>query len=619
MYTIVLSNYTPNEYIKSYTPNPNQGYGSWSSQIIFSPGNSTEALAIEEANISLEAGKSGSFSFKVPLTNTFIDEFKVFTSYVDIYRDNDVNPTFSGRVISVSEDFNLSRTIICEGMYGVFNDTVLEPFTYDTSDLRGLLNNIIGNHNNQVEQWVYYEKNAVEYKKLMGSDKKITIGNVEVVDSEGVYRAYESYEKTISRLDDLVNAYGGYMIVRKEYDQSINNYRLYLDWLKLEISDYEHPKHESTQTIDFGSNLLDVTQEVNPEELITVLVPIGGEKEVEQDYDDEGTYKPPEYVMLMDDQRYLSNYIENTAAIRQFGRIVGINHWDDVYEPVNLYIKGNQYLTEKCKTKVNVKVNAVDLANAGYSVDNFAIGDIIKVNSLIHGFDEKPFIVKSLNINILDPSSDELELGDENYGYIASMNKNQKLTANKVERIERNYVTNQNMYDVDKNIHNTTISLYSAINQLPEQITSEVKQEILDENDSYGIKDYISTQITQTSDQILLEVHNTYDETVEDVNKFFTFNTDGLTISSGEDNIRAVLDNDSYTFETGSEENPEELLRIDTDGMSAKTVTSFGQIAIGQKVNSGGQLETYKEWALRLGSASGGKHNFNIVWIGGSV
>ena len=209
-------------------------------QIFFSTSGS-ETLRLTSASLSLQAGSAGEFVFTIPPSNDHYGRFERLTSYVDVYRDEEL--IFSGRVYSITETFDTQLQVTCEGLLTILNDSVFRPVTFDGT-LHNLVRQILASHNQQVEE-----------------GKQITAGRLLISNSE-CYRAYENYETSISRLHDLVDSFGGWIRVRKEEGT------LYLDW-------YDAFIDGTTQSVNFGENLLDISQTEDSSSIVTVLIPLG--------------------------------------------------------------------------------------------------------------------------------------------------------------------------------------------------------------------------------------------------------------------------------------------------------------------------------------------------------
>ena len=519
-------------------------------QLFFSTSSNMTNLALLSAELDLQAGQAGSFTFSLAPDNTAYNDFKKLTSFVDVYRDTVL--IFSGRVIEISEDFTLIRTITCEGLLAVLADSVFRPRTISNITLQELVQLMINEHNAQVDQ-----------------SKRLTIGTITIED-EYVYRAYEEYDTTISRLMDLVDSYGGYMTVTK------TDAGLYFDW-RDQIAGLNQ------QGIDFGQNLLDLTQSESATDIATVLIPLGAQIENE-----DGTQTR----LTIADVNNGLDYIQNLDAMAEYGQVVQIHIWDDVNVPSILKSKGESYLNQQTVNKVSIHVNAADLAFVDSSANYFRIGQTIHVTSAVHGIDAN-FVALGQHLNLLDPSQDQMTLGNTVQGYISTLSKAVKANTALVESVIHDYVTNEAI----SNINDTLDSQSSQIIQNANAISSMVETLAT----ISGIQNQLSTEVRQTSQDLSVFV-NENGQTLT----YFRLDQYGLWIGRAEDPIRLLETNTAIKFVDG---NNNALLEINTEGIITPSVSASEQVAF----LSG----STPEWAIRKGAIINGKHNLNDLWIGG--
>lgn len=328
---------------------------------------------LTSAVLDMSVNSSGTFTFTIPSVNPACTSFARLIDYVDVYRDNDL--IFAGRVFSVAELFDNSREIVCEGLMAMLGDSVYRPTTY-SGTLKNLFRAIIVSHNNQVD-----------------SVKRFAVGNL-TIDDQNVYREFELYETSLTRLRDLVETYGGYLMIRKLSNAT------YIDWLKEYTS-------TSTQTIEFKSNILDLTKEEDSAGLCTVVIPLGGVQE-------DGTRLTIKSVNGGKDYWELPE-----PLISDYGRIVKTVIFDDIESDAQLLMaRGQLWMTNTLLVKATINVTAVDLADAGYSVQNFKIGQKIVVNSAPNGIVNTEFDIQTQQLDLLHPSQNKLVLGTKSAGYI---------------------------------------------------------------------------------------------------------------------------------------------------------------------------------------------------------
>lgn len=519
-------------------------------QIFFSTSSADDTLKLTAAQIDLFNGQAGSFTFTVPPDNVAFDMFNKFTSYVDVYRDTDL--VFSGRVLEDGKTFTTEQTIMCEGLLAVLNDSLFRPRTINDT-LQNLVEAIIDEHNDQV-----------------GADKQITIGTITVED-EYVYRAYETIETSWSRLADLVESYGGFMQVVKT--QGV----LYLNW-------WQEYEQTNTQTIDFGSNILDITQQSSGADIVTVLVPQGAEATNE-----DGTNTR---VGIAEVNGGL-DYIVNSDGVTEFGLIVGVQTWDDVTQPAILKAKAINWLNDIARNRVTINLSVVDLSAVEHDVEHFTIGQKVVVTSLPHGINGQAFTVQERHLNLLDPTQNQMSLGQEIIGYVGKTNRALAENIQRIDRISADYVTNDRVNSI-----NTLLESYETQILQTSEMVASIASQITTINDQITAN---TTRIEQTANQLSVFV-DANGETLT----YFILDAQGLWIGNPADPVRLLETNNSIKFvdSTGNTV----LLEINTGGIVTPTVGATNQLSL---LNG-----TVGEWAIRKGDLIGGRHNLDFVYIG---
>ena len=539
-------------------------------QIFFNAGISDDSLTLTEAKLDLEVGKAGSFTFKIYPTNIGYNYFQKFKSYVSLYREDRL--IFSGRVLEEKKGFSNEKTIICEGLLAMLNDSIIRPFSFQGT-ITEFLTMLINNHNSQVSE-----------------DKQFTLGTVTVTDPNNyIARSREGYNSTMALFDDTVSTLGGYFVVRPE------NGVLYIDYL-------EDFTVESGQEVNFGENLLDITKESSGTELITALIPLGAESEETQE---DGTVIRRK--LTIESVNDGNDYLTNTEAIEKYGFILGTHEWNDVTRPENLKTKGEAYLAQAVMEKTTINISAVDMAKAGADIDSFLAGEYVNIKSSVHSIDAK-MLIKKQSLNLLNPSQNKLTVGDTVAGYVESGVKNTNKYETVIQKIEANYVTNQQVTGYptkeeladaiskgnDDVINSVKEEMTAAINESAEEISLEVST-------SYATKEELATEAAKikiNSDNIAANI-----ETIEGIVTSVKVTDAGVEIGKSDSEIKSVQDNDSYAF---VDKSGTKILELDTKGVNAPSVNISKQIKIGDG------------WAIRQGEYVSGKgYNLNDVWIGG--
>lgn len=180
-----------------------------------------------------------------------VDLVERMKSIIKVYEDGE--EIWEGRVLSEKQDFFNCRSIYCEGEMAYLNDTCQPAMEYHDITLREYLDSVLNYHNRKVDV-----------------GKRFTVGIVTVKDGPNPTQTaehetglrYTQYEKTMETINKLVEELGGHLRIRKE-----NGVR-YLDYLE----DYPNT---STQTINFGKNLLEFTREYDMSSLCTAVLVTG--------------------------------------------------------------------------------------------------------------------------------------------------------------------------------------------------------------------------------------------------------------------------------------------------------------------------------------------------------
>lgn len=321
--------------------------------------------------IKMEANKAGSVEFTMLPRHPFYDTLSIMKTRIDVYRDEEL--IFSSRVLSNDTDTYKQRKVYCEGALAYLVDSIFGPSkgTRTTEEHFRLL---IDSHNAQVED-----------------TKKFTVGSIEIDEkAESHIFGEDNYRETFSAIQsDLIDSFGGYLRIRYE-----NRVR-YIDYLKSYNT-------TSSQTIEFGQNLIDMMNKQTGEDLFTVLLPIGKDKLTIE--------------AAGDSQKYTHNgkYLENAEAIASYGRILKTEDFGDITDAGTLMEKAEKYMTDNYKgIPPELSIKAIDLHQFYPTVQPFNLGDSITVKSPIHGV-ERVLICTAIEINIKDPSKTQYTLTDPN-------------------------------------------------------------------------------------------------------------------------------------------------------------------------------------------------------------
>ncbi|WP_448916568.1 phage tail spike protein [Eubacterium ramulus] len=389
--------------------------------VLYIPGD--DEYCLTSGKLSLELGKAGTLTISVPAVNPARTEVECLTDEIIVYRywnaltDSEL---FRGRCVTRQSDFNLTGTLVVEGILAYLYDTYYPPFKYQGSP-SNLLYAVIENHNSFVD-----------------GDRKIYVNRITVTDPNNyIARSSESYNRTIDILTDKFcnSSLGGY------FSAYYSHGKRYLEYL-------ENSGRTATQKIKFGKNLLDIASEVEYSNLITAILPLG-EKTIGTDADGNQTcsYVTVESVNEGD------VYIRDTAMIEKYGFICACVEWEDVTEPINLKTKALSYLAQNVIGIETLTVKAVDLFNTEEYADNrpFGLGQEVTVESEPHGI-ELSIQLSAMELDMLSPANDSYTFGATGTSLTAASSSTNRDVSETLDslgvtigKISADYITSKNI------------------------------------------------------------------------------------------------------------------------------------------------------------------------------
>ena len=339
--------------------------------LLYSPLLIDDGYLVLNPKLTLELGKSGSLTFLLPPNNPLYDSIQKLKSIVIVYQDSE--EIFRGRVLHDEKDFYNRKNVYCEGELAFLLDSQQRPYSFQ-GDIPDLYMKFINSHNAQVEE-----------------EKRFYVGEITVTDPNNyINRSNIYYNNTWDEISDkLIASHGGYLRPR------LKDGKRYLDYVKA------YGKVNS-QVIEFGVNMLDISEYITAEDVFTVLIPLGFEQ---TDSDGNSTGR-----LTIESVNSGKDYIEDDAAIALFGRITKTQEWDDVTVASNLLTKGRAFLNSGIEMAVTLTMKAIDLHLADVEVERISLGDYVRVISLPHKLD-KYFLCSKIVIDIVSPDKTEYTFG----------------------------------------------------------------------------------------------------------------------------------------------------------------------------------------------------------------
>ena len=205
--------------------------------------------------LDLEVGKNGTLSFILSPNNELYNSIEQKKSIIKVYQVDKINnqyvstELFRGTAYSEKTDFWKRKHVECEGELSFFNDSIVRPYNYQ-GDVETLFKKYVNDHNAQVNQ-----------------EKRFTPRRCTVTDPNNyITRANINYPSTKEEMNEkLLDILGGHFETGEE------NGTRFIDYL----AEYENV---SSQVIEFGKNLLDITQFITSEDVATRIIPLRSKK-----------------------------------------------------------------------------------------------------------------------------------------------------------------------------------------------------------------------------------------------------------------------------------------------------------------------------------------------------
>lgn len=418
-----------------------------------------------------EVNKIAELNFDISSTHPNFDKLEHLVPDIILKKNN--KTIFKGRIIKEQQNMDKSKQVTCESILAFLFDSVVRPYAFQGSPAE-LLKFYIDNHNSQVD---------VDKQFILG---KTTGSNL---DPNGyINRSNENYSNTYDEIQDKLLNIGGYFYVRYEDDGN------YIDW----VDDFtgETGQIVSTQTIEFGENLQDITVENDASNTYSVVIPIGAEIENE-----DGTKYRLDITSVNDGL----DYLVNEEALNKYGWIVAPveeTTWDDVTEASNLKTKGQNKLDQQgVMLKSTLELNAIDLNVIDGSIDSFEMYEYIRVQSTPHGI-SKTYLLTKKETPLTKPENMTITLG-ETKDTLTGIQMNNDKVIKEVGIVIKDYevnqeLVNQQLDEIRQEVNNNT----SLIEQTDTQIRLDVASEYVSTGTFDEFRETTETQFTVQADGI---------------------------------------------------------------------------------------------------------------------
>lgn len=420
-----------------------------------------------------EVNTVGEGSFKIYFNHPNIDTLKPLLSLFEV--KDDFGVIFRGRMTEDTKDIDNGIDVDLEGVMSYFNDSVIRPYVFpddfkedaeyqaaaketpeqaanDGGVVRFLLKWYIDRHNEQVEDF-----------------QKFKLGNVTVYDKNNfIERAASTYPSTWKEIEEKLfnSSLGGYLCIRYEDDGN------YIDYLR-EFTE------TNEQTITYGENMLEISQNTDASGTYSAIVPLGAEQSIAVSDGEvyEGVYgditggetieknltieELPDGD-ITDDIVKKGDMLYSKEAVAAYGlRIAPTDEttWDDVETPENLQSRGVEYLKgDSAKIPKTIKVTAVDLNCTDSQIMSFRMYKRINVYASLQGVSSK-FDLTALDIDLLNPQNNKITVGNT----VLTLTKYPTKEQSNLKRTLGGFATKKK---VDKEFENTAELIEEVLKRL---------------------------------------------------------------------------------------------------------------------------------------------------------
>ena len=365
-------------------------YGNPDAKLLLYRPNDPQALVLSP-KLTREVSKGGSLVFTMTRDHAQYDMLQKLSTVVQVQRDG--KEIWRGRVLKHEADFYNRRVVYCEGALSYFNDSSITPFNYK-GNLRQFLQHLIDAHNDQVKS---------KMKCFQLGTVTAALGNLVVQFGDAdQYGVGEDYGKVWDILDKLVlKVFGGYFYCSFDAATGLN----VLNYCDQAVE----AKRQTSQKIEYGRNLLNLSETTDATDLYTRIYPIGGKHTVDTSkwyyklmwWRDPSKDKHEERWGIMETDaatvaQYLpasgysynleEGWIQNNAAVQKFGIITRIVELD-TDSANDTFAAGVQALQQNYAMKTSYVIRAVDLVDAGYDTDRLDFSMYSHIISAPHSVD----------------------------------------------------------------------------------------------------------------------------------------------------------------------------------------------------------------------------------------
>lgn len=354
-------------------------------------------------------------TFSIGLNNDLYMRLKPIVGLVKIVNTLDNSQVFFGRVLKPINEMTRKglyrEEYVLEDFMSYFKDTQQPYMKITNNGPRDFIEKIIANHNSRCE-----------------SHKRFKVGYVTVITETDLLFRYIGYQSTFETLSEhVISKIGGYIKIRHTPDG------LYIDWLA-------EPGVYVNSPIEAGENIKFAKREGVFDEIITRLVPLGADVEVDDIKDDAEAIRERLGIAVVNNGL---NYIQDDELIKEFGIRENSVDWPEIDDEHILLDRGQQYMEGQKLILSTWTVEVVDKSLIDSRFQKFEVGNTHPIlNAPMSGIEKLQ--ITEMEIDFLNPQRINLDVGADKQTlsrYFLQMQEAQK-SIQKVRR-ESNMIKSQ--------------------------------------------------------------------------------------------------------------------------------------------------------------------------------
>lgn len=346
--------------------------------LLYSSAANDDKSALINPQVKTEIGKAGSLTFTILPTHPMYDDLKPFLTFLRVEIDG--TEIFNGRVLETSKDMYNQKNVTCEGDLTYLLDSVCEPGDYNET-VTTFFNRCIDWHNSKVEAAKQFKKGTVNI------EAKNTKVNFDVSSYTSIGDLLET---------EVIGYYGGYLRTRNQ------NGSRYIDIVKEGDS-------SSNQVIEYGSQMLDLTNDESANDLFTILLAVGDGNST-----DGSDYNFPTYTY------------EVPGAVAKYGRITHVESFSGIKNSGELEPLAREYVrTHYDPYPTELTIKAIDLHMVDGSIQTIIVGNTVKIQSTPHNL-SKNLMCVSIDYDLESPENTSYVFGHPKQSLSQRLNKDKK-------------------------------------------------------------------------------------------------------------------------------------------------------------------------------------------------